>query len=599
MAVLEGEEVFSLDDLRRLAGHPHFDSCGLSVLNVLKIRDALAQQPQQPQQTQSPQSSQSPQSPQPQQPQQTQQTQSPQSSQSPQSPPFAVAIAGSSSPAVLCGAVKLLAKPARRAGRGLPGSGFVQRFSRMANGVVLHTNNGVHIGLALDQPPVEERGGQGSILNAAAMLDAAAKLRALPSLTASFTRQPRSGKHRTEMEEDAEVEALSLASLAVEQPALFRAVTNAEEAAKADQALRDAGENYRLTIAHEIVPTPISESSESASYLTPIQLRTAASRLRAEVAVPPFSPCTEVLRGTNLPGARARALHCDDPRFRSPWASSVDGGVGGLHDLFASCDPLFHPGMGDDRASSASSVSSFNGAEPYPLPGSVGPAPLPRGLAWLRSAWRDIIQYHIVRGQRRRGESDYDLLSRLGFYHDDRFGDDGFGWVDAVDVGYAPGYLGGRVFQPMLPSTIDAAWACAAWRRALHGAQTQLMGVRGQTWLALRAAERAQHVAFLDVCHERSLSARARPCVRHERAGYLQRLEATYRHAVCTAGELRIELRQRAGVDRQDHRHRPGHRHRRTHAQARGAPAHPSAVAATIVSGNRARGRGFARGGLF
>jgi hypothetical protein len=36
---------------------------------------------------------------------------------------------------------------------------------------------------------------------------------------------------------------------------------------------------------------------------------------------------------------------------------------------------------------------------------------------------------------------------------------------------------------------------------------------------------------------------------------------------------------------------------RRTHAQARGAPAHPSAVAATIVGGNRARGRGFAGGG--
>ena len=60
------------------------------------------------------------------------------------------------------------------------------------------------------------------------------------------------------------------------------------------------------------------------------------------------------------------------------------------------------------------------------------------------------------------GESDYDLLSRLGFWHDDRFGDDGFGWVDAVDAGYPPGYLGGRVFQPMLPSVLDAAWACAA-----------------------------------------------------------------------------------------------------------------------------------------
>ena len=44
VAVLEVEEVFSLDDLRRLAGHPHFDSCGLSVLTVLKIRDALASQ---------------------------------------------------------------------------------------------------------------------------------------------------------------------------------------------------------------------------------------------------------------------------------------------------------------------------------------------------------------------------------------------------------------------------------------------------------------------------------------------------------------------------------------------------------------------------
>ena len=76
------------------------------------------------------------------------------------------------------------------------------------------------------------------------------------------------------------------------------------------------------------------------------------------------------------------------------------------------------------------------------------------------------------------------------------------------------------------------------------------MGVRGQTWLALRAAERAQDVAFLDVCHERSRSARARPCVRAERAGYLQRLEVTYQIAVRTAGELRIELShsQRAGV---------------------------------------------------
>ena len=70
VAVLEAEEVLSLDDLHRLAGHPRFDSCGLSVLSVLKIRDALARQ--QMQQTQQPQ---------PQQPQQP-----PQSPPSPPSP---------------------------------------------------------------------------------------------------------------------------------------------------------------------------------------------------------------------------------------------------------------------------------------------------------------------------------------------------------------------------------------------------------------------------------------------------------------------------------------------------------------------------------
>ena len=129
---------------------------------------------------------------------------------------------------------------AGRAVRGPPGSGFVQRISRTASGIVLHTNSGVHIGLALDQPSVE-RGGQAStMLDAAAMLAAAARLRALPSLTASCTRQPRwlwSGKLRIEMEEDAEAEARSLASLAVEDPARFREV----EEAKAAELNADSG----------------------------------------------------------------------------------------------------------------------------------------------------------------------------------------------------------------------------------------------------------------------------------------------------------------------------------------------------------------------
>jgi hypothetical protein len=54
LAVLEAEEVLSLDDLRLLAGHPHFDSCGLPVLTVLQIRKALASQQPQSQSQQSP-----------------------------------------------------------------------------------------------------------------------------------------------------------------------------------------------------------------------------------------------------------------------------------------------------------------------------------------------------------------------------------------------------------------------------------------------------------------------------------------------------------------------------------------------------------------
>ena len=507
MAVLEVEEVFSLDDLRRLAGHPHFDSCGLSVLSVLKIRDALASQQSQP-------------------PQPTQLQQPQQSPQLPQSPPFAVAETRDALPS--------------------------------------------------QQPRHETQ----------AEMQAAAEDFAIDLLKLSpqarvlrFCNRLRADPETAMKEHLKELRSAAIAQAqAASQPH-----ADAIETVRADQALRDAGKYYRLAIAHEIVPTPISESSRrsseimptpisessrSASYLTLFQLQTAPSCLRVEGAAPPtevtsmvppvspritsmapsVSPRTEALRRTDLPGARARALHYDDTPFRSTRASSVDGGVGGLHDLFASCDPLFHPGMDDDRPSSASSVSSFNAAEPYPPPCSVSPAPLPRGLAWLRSAWRDIIQDRTVRGPRRHGETDYDLLSRLGFWHDDHFGDDGFGWVDAVDAGYSPGYLGGRVFQPMSPSVLDAAWTCAAWRRALHGVQTHLMGARGQAWLALRKAERAQREAFRGVCHERSLSARARPCIRHDRAGHLQRLEDTYLRAVRCAGEHRMKLRQRAGA---------------------------------------------------
>ena len=174
------------------------------------------------------------------------------------------------------------------------------------------------------------------------------------------------------------------------------------------------------------------------------------------------------------------------------------------------------------------------------------------------SAWRDIVERRILSGPRRRGEADYDLLTRVGFWHDDRFCEDGFGWADAVDMGFEPGYLGGRVFQPISPSLLDAAWARAAWQRALRTAQAHLMGARGQAWLALRAAERVQRAAFRDLCRERRFSVRAWPVVRSER-GRLACAEAAYLRATRRSEAYRIELRAQAGADRRGRRRgRPG-----------------------------------------
>ena len=45
--------------------------------------------------------------------------------------------------------------------------------------------------------------------------------------------------------------------------------------------------------------------------------------------------------------------------------------------------------------------------------GTSQAAPLPRGLAWLRSAWPAIVERWLLLGPRRQGEDDFSLLSRL------------------------------------------------------------------------------------------------------------------------------------------------------------------------------------------
>ena len=291
----------------------------------------------------------------------------------------------------------------------------------------------------------------------------------------------------------------------------------------------------------------VEQVREATLPVTP--LRTAASPFRGEEAAP--------LASTSPSTAWSEL----SSRHRSAQASCVDSGVGGLNELLVSCDPLFHPGY-LDRQDLYSDTSLPSEYDAYSLDGSGEAAPS-RGLAWLRSAWRDIVEYHLVRGPRRRGESDYDLLTRVGFWHDDRFCEDGFGWVDAVDMGFTPGYLGGQVFQPMAPFLLDAAWARAAWQRALRGAQGQFIGARGQAWLALRTAERVQRAAFRAVRIERRISAGAWSSVRCERAGIVACAEAAYLRAARRSEAYSIELRVRADGARSGR-----HRSRRSRGRA-------------------------------
>ena len=232
-----------------------------------------------------------------------------------------------------------------------------------------------------------------------------------------------------------------------------------------------------------------------------------------------------------------------------PSRFDVDGGLGGLNDLYCQSDPFYYPGFVDE-ASSVSSETMSSTADACSLGDGDEAAPLSRGIVWLRSAWRDIVRHHIIVGPRRRGETDFDLLTRVGFWHDDRFCEGSFGWADAVEMGYPPHYLGGQIFQPTAPFMLDAAWARAAWQRALRGTQAQLMGARGQAWLALRAAERVQRAAFRAVSRERRILAGCWLApVRRERAGTAACAEAAYLRAARRSEAYRIPLRVRSDGD--------------------------------------------------
>ena len=176
-----------------------------------------------------------------------------------------------------------------------------------------------------------------------------------------------------------------------------------------------------------------------------------------------------------------------------------------------------------------------------------------------------IVERWLLLGPRRRGEDDFSLLSRLGYYHDDRYGEDCYGWVCSGDVGWPADYLGGRIFQPLSSSQLDAAWAHRMWRRALQRVQATLMGPSGSAWLALRSAERLRHEAFCLLLRERRISrnhARSLPPgMNRERDQPLADAEAAYLRAARYAEECRHRCRRARALAAPTSGRRRHHRH--------------------------------------
>jgi hypothetical protein len=175
-------------------------------------------------------------------------------------------------------------------------------------------------------------------------------------------------------------------------------------------------------------------------------------------------------------------------------------------------------------------------------------APMPRGLRWLRSAWRAVVEHSLRTGhhlapRRFPSEHDFDYLQRVGFYHTDRFGEDGFGWCDAVDAGWPEGHLGGWTFSLFHDAYYTSLWARCMWRRALSRAQRMLMGERGLAWLALRSAQVRRRVAARSLIAERRRSTCLWMGGRAERARRLEHLHGAWWAAVRRVLEFRAALR--------------------------------------------------------
>ena len=158
------------------------------------------------------------------------------------------------------------------------------------------------------------------------------------------------------------------------------------------------------------------------------------------------------------------------------------------------------------------------------------------------------IKYFLLTGHhtapsRFASEDDYAYLERVGYFHDDRHGEDGFGWSNSGDAGWPAEFLGGAIFFLFHDAYYTSLWARQLWRRALHRAQRMLMGERGLAWLAFRAAQTQMCVAFRCLRIEQRICAHAwLPGARAEQAGRLAHLHGAWCAAARRVLECRVAL---------------------------------------------------------
>ena len=82
-----------------------------------------------------------------------------------------------------------------------------------------------------------------------------------------------------------------------------------------------------------------------------------------------------------------------------------------------------------------------------------------------------LVAGHYLAPRRLESEDNYDYLERIGFWHDDHYCEDGYGWQNAADAGWPHAdFLGGDIFHGFVDAHASFFWGQAPDPRECHAA---------------------------------------------------------------------------------------------------------------------------------